>query len=102
MKAQFGVLKARCAVAVTDRPVFQQCGTMMRPRAAARSQTFLASMKPPTRPTSGCATSILPRSIRPSNSQCVASHSPDAIFIGLRRLHEADHRVALGQVRAVI
>ncbi|MNC92397.1 hypothetical protein D3C83_88200 [compost metagenome] len=63
-------------------PVFQQCGTMVRPRALAMSQTILASPMPPTRPTSGCATCTLPISSNSSNSKRVASHSPYAIFIG--------------------
>ena len=44
---------ARCALAAIPIPLFQQCGTIRRPRSAAIRQTRMASVKPPTRPTSG-------------------------------------------------
>lgn len=53
---QCGVTAAICIVAAMPTPVFQQCGTMMRCRSAAISQTLRHSISPPTRPTSGCPT----------------------------------------------
>ena len=51
-----GVTIARCAVAATEMPVFQACGTTSSSCSAARAQTRRASVSPPTRPTSGCST----------------------------------------------
>ncbi len=60
MKRISGRAAARCAAAAIEMPVFQRCGTTGRPRSAAISHTRSASLSPPTRPMSGCATPILP------------------------------------------
>src|SRR5581483_5159680 len=80
----WGVTIASWAATATEIPVFQACGTISRPRAAASSQTRRASVRPPTRPTSGWATCTPPWSISTSKSCRVDNHSPAAIGTGDR------------------
>ena len=58
------MLNAKCAVALIDIDVFQQCGTIILSYLSTIFDTFFASVSPPTLPMSGWATSTLPFSIK--------------------------------------
>ena len=73
IKAQFSVLNAKWAVAEIDTDVFQQCGTIILLCFCENFAIFFASVNPPQRPTSGCATSILPLIIKSSKSNQIES-----------------------------
>ena len=62
--------------------VFQQCGTTVRPRSRASTAIRRASVRPPTRPTSGWTTSSASRSISSRNSKRLFNSSPAATRIG--------------------
>ena len=51
-----GEAAARWTAAAMPMPLFQQCGATLLPFAAAIRQTRRASVRPPTRPASGCST----------------------------------------------
>ncbi len=67
IKAQLGVLKAKCAVADIDTEVFQQWGTIILLCSWENLAIFIDSVNPPHLPTSGCATSIFQFTIKSSN-----------------------------------
>ncbi len=75
---QFGAAAPNWRVAATVSPVFQACGTHEIPRSAAMLAHRIASVSPPTRPTSGWITSAWPWSINSRNSCRVCRNSPAA------------------------